>query len=136
VAVEEGRYTRWCFFVAEGWRDYLEKPIEDVCAFQYRVMNDAILNAKKSIPTAQWTEVFYEDLVRDPVEGFRHAFQSCGLTFTPKLEKHCAQVLSKPYNAFSAIRLDKWREGRNREKIERVTPAFEDTAKAMGYSAL
>ncbi|MBP9916714.1 MAG: sulfotransferase, partial [Thiobacillaceae bacterium] len=35
VAIDNGRYTRWCFFLAEGWRDYLNAPIEDVAAFQY-----------------------------------------------------------------------------------------------------
>lgn len=134
VAVDNGRYTRWCFFLSEGWRDYLAAPIEEVCAFQYRAMNRAILEAKQSIPAAQWTEIFYEDLVRDPVTGFRQAFETCGLTFTPALEKHCADVLSTPYNAFSEIRLDKWRDGRNRERIERVMPSVRAVAEEMGYT--
>src|SRR5205823_4469208 len=42
VAIEDGRYRRWCFFLAEGWRDYTQASIEDVCAFQYRAINRAI----------------------------------------------------------------------------------------------
>ena len=133
VTVDNGRYTRWCFFLTEGWRDYLDKSIETVCAFQYRAINEAILAAKKQIPSQQWTEVFYEDLVRDPVTGFRQAFEKCGLAFTPALEKHCANVLSTPYNAFSEIRLDKWKDGRNRERIARVMPEVLEVAKNMGY---
>lgn len=133
VAVANGRYTQWCFFLSEGWRDYLDKSIEEVCAFQYRAINEAILAAKERIPSPQWTEVFYEDLVRDPVTGFRQAFESCDLAFSPALEKHCASVLSTPYNAFSEIRLDKWKDGRNRAKIERVMPKVLEVAKVMGY---
>jgi hypothetical protein len=133
VAVDQGRYTKWCFFLSEGWRDYLDKSIEAVCAFQYRAINEAILAAKNRIPSQQWTEVFYEDLVRDPVTGFRQAFEECGLTFTPALEQHCANVLSTPYNAFSEIRLDKWKDGRNREIIERVLPEVREVARNMGY---
>jgi ribosomal protein L15E len=42
-------------------------------------------------------------------------------------------VLDTPYNAFSEIRLDKWRDGRNHERIERIMPSVTDVARAMGY---
>lgn len=134
VAIDGGQYTRWCFFLAEGWRDYLHAPIEDVCAFQYEAINRAILDARNTVPPAQWTDIVYEDLVRDPVGGFRRAFEDCGLKYTPAVEQHCAQVLSKPYNAFSEIRLDKWKDGRNRERIERVMGRVAAVAEEMGYT--
>lgn len=133
VSVDNGRYTQWCFFLSNGWRDYLDKSIEEVCAFQYRAINEEILATKKCIPSQQWTEVFYEDLVRDPVAGFRQAFEQCGLAFAYDLEQHCASVLSTPYNAFSEIRLDKWKDGSNRDRIERVLPKVAAVARAMGY---
>ncbi|MEQ6342129.1 MAG: sulfotransferase [Gammaproteobacteria bacterium] len=133
VAVDDGRYARWCFFLAEGWRNYLRAPVEEVCAFQYRAINQAIIEGRKLVPPAQWNEIFYEDLVKDPVAGFRRSFESCRLAFTPALERHCAEVLDIPYNAFSEIRLDKWRDGRNHERIERIMPSVTDVARAMGY---
>lgn len=133
VAVEGGKYTKWCFFLADGWRDYLDASIEDVCAFQYRAINQAILDAQAQIPAAQWSDVFYEDLVRDPVAGFRRLFEEAGLNFGADLHDHCAQVLATPYNAFSEIRLDKWKDGRNREKIERALPQVAEVAERMGY---
>ena len=133
VHIDGDRYRRWCFFLFDGWRRYLDAPIEEVCAAQYVTMNRAILDASKAIPRAQWTEIQYEDLVRDPVEGFRGAFESCGLEFTSDLRLHCEGVLSRPYNAFSEIRLDKWRDKRNRERIERILPRVRGLASAMGY---
>ncbi|TCV88143.1 sulfotransferase family protein [Sulfurirhabdus autotrophica] len=135
VTVENGRYTQWCFFLSDGWRNYLNKSIEEVCAFQYCAINNEILAAKKQIPSHLWSEVFYEDLVRNPVSGFRQAFEQCGLAFTQDIEQHCAHVLSTPYNAFSEIRLDKWKDGRNREKIERIMHSVAPTAQSMGYPA-
>jgi hypothetical protein len=44
IAVEHGRYTHWCFFLAQGWRDYINAPVEEVCAFQYDAINQAISN--------------------------------------------------------------------------------------------
>jgi len=118
VAVDGGRYRYWCFFLPEDWRDYLTASIEDVCAYQYIAMNEAILAAREQIPKHQWTEIRYEDLLRDPMAEFRRAFLSTGLRFDESLERNCAKVLSRPYNAFSEIRLDKWRDGRNHERIE------------------
>jgi hypothetical protein len=133
VAIEGGRYRRWCFFLADGWRNYTTAPIETVTAFQYEAINRAILDARDAIPPAQWVEVFYEDFLRDPVGTFRCVFESCGLRFDTRLERHCAQVLDIPYNAFSAIRLDKWKDSQNRERIERALPAVSAIAARMGY---
>jgi hypothetical protein len=91
-----------------------------------RIMNRAIIDASKSCT-----------MDRDPLRpGQRpgcRAFESCGLEFTPDLKKHCAGVLSTPYNAFSEIRLDKWRDQGNREVIERILPSLRGLAGEMGY---
>jgi len=135
IRIDGGRYTRWCFFLAEGWRDYVDAAIEDVCAFQYAAINRAILDAREAIAAGQWTEIFYEDLVRDPIAGFREAFVSGGLSFGPMMQAYCAHVLETPFNAFSRITVDKWKSQRNRARIERVLPAVAEVARRMGYEA-
>ena len=136
VRIDGGRYRRWCFFLFEGWREYLGRPIEDVCAAQYVAMNEAILRARERIPSKQWTEIVYEDLVRDPVASFRDVWEALGLRFGSRQEAHCRNVLGRPYNAFSPIRLDKWKEQANRARIERVLPLVAPTASRMGYRTL
>ena len=133
VAIDEGQYNRWCFFLPPGWRDYINASLEEVCALQYRAMNEALVACRCLVPARQWTEIFYEDLLGDPVAAFRMAFGEVGLEFSPSLERHCSEVLAKPYNAFSDIRIDKWRDGRNRDRIERVLPRVADVVNAMGY---
>jgi len=133
VSVENGQLHQWCFFLADGWRNYVNAPVEAVAAFQYNAVNQAILDAKTWVPKEQWVEVFYEDFLRDPGGTFRQVFEGCGLGFDAHLRAHCAEVLDIPYNAFSEIRLDKWKDSRNREKIERVLPQVADVAARMGY---
>jgi len=133
VHIDDGAITRWCFFLPAGWRSHLENSLEEVCAFQYQAMNEAILEAKSLVPPRQWIDIRYEDLLADPVNSFRSAFESCGVAFTHDLERHCESVLAKPYNAFSEIRQDKWRKGRNRVCIEKVLPSLEKLARRMGY---
>ena len=133
VAVDGGQLKQWCFFLADGWRNYVNAPVEVVAAFQYNAINSAILEARAGVPGDQWVEVFYEDFLRDPVATFRGVFEGCGLAFDTRLQAHCAEVLDIPYNAFSEIRLDKWKDGRNRERIECVLPQVADVAARMGY---
>ncbi len=135
VEIDGGRYTKWCFFLSDGWRHYLKSPVEEVAAFQYRAMNEAIMAARASIAPDKWVEIFYEDLVRDPVTGFRNVFQCCDLQFDSRIEELCRKLLETPYDAFGEIRLDKWRDGRNHERVERVLPQVRTTALQMGYSS-
>jgi hypothetical protein len=134
VSIDDGHYKQWCFFLADGWREYITASIEQVCAFQYNAINQAILHARDLIPKKQWTEVFYEDLVRDPVGSFQDVFRSCDLVFDEHVARHTQNVLQTPYNAFSEIRVDKWKDGRNRERIESVLAEVQETAVMMGYS--
>ena len=136
IRIDGGTITHWSFFLPDGWRDYVNSTLEEVCAFQYRAVNASMLEAKSMIPDRQWTEIYYEDLLEDPVNCFESAFRDCGLAFTPELERHCSSVLEKPYNAFSEIKQHKWRQGRNRESIEKVLPSTREIASRLGYSSL
>ncbi|MEN9727177.1 MAG: hypothetical protein RL434_1543 [Pseudomonadota bacterium] len=133
VAVD-GRYRQWCFFLAEGWRNLAQASLEEVCAFQYRALNEAVLSAREGIPRARWVELAYEAILQDPVKAFRKAFEGCGLVFDEPMERHCRGVLGRPYNAFSPIGADKWRDGPHRSRIERMLPALADLAGRLGYA--
>lgn len=133
VRVEGGKNQRWCFFLAKGWRKYTHASIEEVCAFQYKAMNNAILDAKANIPEGQWHEINYEKLINEPVQEFEKLFNHCDIPFDQHLQQHCKDVLQKPYNTFSEIRINKWRDGANKTKIDRVLSELETVAKRMGY---
>lgn len=133
VAVDGGRFTRWCFYLADGWRDYLNAPVEEVCAFQYNAIHRAILAAREAIPTAQWTEVFYEDILRDPIVTLETVFERLELPFDESIRAQAATLLQRPYDALFEIGVEKWRSHAHRERIERALPLVAATARAMGY---
>ncbi|MEZ0123242.1 MAG: sulfotransferase [Candidatus Reddybacter sp.] len=133
VRIDKGAYRNWCFFIAEGWRDYYRSSIEEVCAFQYEAINRAILGAREDIPAEQWHEVSYEALLVSPVNEFRRLFEGCELHFDTRIEQHCADVLGKPYNTFSAIGVDKWRGGGNKARVEKALETLGPVSAALGY---
>jgi hypothetical protein len=133
VQIENGKYTRWCFFLFPQWRSFLNASIEEVCAEQWIKANEAVISAKPLIPSSQLVEMFYEDILRDPVETFQRVFEKLDLTFTDEIRHHCSNLSLKPYNAFSPPRLNKWKD-ENREKIERIIPKIKDTMIRMGFN--
>jgi len=135
VRIDGGKYTRWCFFLFHGWRDYLSLPIEEVCAAQWQEYNRAVLRAKMLIPPERWVDVVYEEILDDPVGCFRGLFDRLGLHFGERMRGHCEGLVSRPYNAFSTPARDKWRNGEYRNRVARVLPVVGDTAAEMGYAA-
>ncbi|MBQ0720397.1 MAG: sulfotransferase [Gammaproteobacteria bacterium] len=133
IEVDGGAYRNWCFFLAEGWKNYSRASIEEVCAFQYESMNRAILDARDAIPAQQWHEVSYEAVLANPVDEFRGLFEACDLPFDSRLEQHCAKVLDNPYNTFSEIGVDKWMGGEYKSKIQKVLQSMNSISKDLGY---
>jgi LPS sulfotransferase NodH len=134
VRIGDGRYRRWCFFLPEGWREHLDDEIESVCAFQYQAINTAILTARDTVAAANWVEFSYEGLLADPLPLLADVFARLGLDFGTATQQRLRQALAVPYNAFSAIRADKWREGAHRERIRRVLPGLALLAGRLGYT--
>ena len=132
VRIDNSKYRRWCFFLFPGWRAFRNASIEDVCAKQWIEANEAVLSAKQNIPSSQWVEIFYEDILYSPIETFQRVFEQLHLTFSDEIKQHCDNLASKPYNAFSRPRLNKWKE-ENRECIERITPKISETMRKIGY---
>lgn len=133
VAVDGGRCTRWCFFLADGWREMLQAPLEQVCAFQYRAANEAALAARADVAPERWHEVFYEDFVNNAQGEFRRLFARLDLAFEPPILRHAAGTASRPSEPGTEIRLGKWRDGPHRERIERVLPGLDGLARRLGY---
>ncbi len=134
LAIDDGRYTRWCFFLFSGWREYVNASIEEVCAAQWCEYNRAVLQAKPRVSAGRWVDLVYEELLDDPVACFRSLFEQLGLRFTTRMHAHCEGLVSRPYNAFSTPARDKWRTGPHREQVARILPRVVETARELGYS--
>ena len=133
IQIDHGKYQQWCFFLAEGWKQLTQASIEQVCAFQYRTMNEAILAAKTLIPQHQWHEIAYELLITHPALEFEKLFQACNVPFDQAMKEHCSTVLDNPYNTFSEIRIDKWKDGNNQEKINSILSTITVISDQLGY---
>lgn len=130
----EGRQLPWCFFLPVGWRDIATRPLEEICAYQYQTMNEALLEAEASLPPERWCRLPYEDLLREPDAALRRVFQALDLGFDSAVARRCKAALGQPYNAFSAIAENKWQRSPHQARIARVLPDLAPLALRLGYS--
>jgi hypothetical protein len=131
VAIEDGQFREWAFFLAPGWRAYNRASLAEVCAFQWVSANRLALDAKPMVPPDQWIQLRYEDVFDRPVQMFREAFERLGLPFTSEFEARCANL--RPTSVVKGRpRPQKWRE-HNPEAVERVLPTIRPLMQELGY---
>jgi hypothetical protein len=116
-----------------GWRELRSAPLEEICARQYIVCNEAALAARELAPE-RWLDLVYEDVAASPVEELRGLFGRLGLEFTSDVERFAAALPSTPGpTALTPPKREKWRE-QNPAEIERILPLVAPLERRLGYA--
>jgi hypothetical protein len=133
VAINDGEFSEWHFFLPPGWRDYNRAPLEDVCAFQWLTANRLALDAAREIPADQWIRIRYEDVVERPVEVFGEVFERLAIRFDDALQARCRSLDQRPTSIVSGPPARaKWKK-RNPAAIERISARIRPMMEELGY---
>lgn len=133
VAINDGEFREWHFFLPPGWREYNHASLEEVCAFQWASANRLALDAARTIPREQWLKVRYEDIVKEPVETFREIFRHLAIDFDQAIQDRCASLHQHPTSMVSGPpRRQKWRE-RNPQAIQHIADRIRPMMLELGY---
>lgn len=134
VAINDGEFREWHFFLPPGWRDYNRASLEEVCAYQWLTANRLALDAARTIPARQWIALRYEDIFERPVEMFRDVFTRLDVPFDARMVERCASLASRPTSIVKgAPKKHKWKE-HNPQAIERILPMIAPMMHEMGYN--
>ena len=116
------RYTRWHYLAPPGWQAWRDRPLEEICAFQYVESNRLALDDLAALPPERYRIVRHEELLAAPAEGYAALLGFLELPPSPYLSQ---LVLSSGERVFttggSAPKPDKWKTLHPRE-IERIQP--------------
>ena len=124
----------WSFVLIPGWRELRSAPLEEICARQYVVCNEAALAAREELGQERWLDLTYEDLAASPVEELRGLFERLWLEFTGDVERFAAALPSTPGpTALTPPKREKWRE-QNPAEIERILPLVAPLERRLGYA--
>ena len=133
VAINDGEFTEWCFFLPPGWREYNSARLEDVCAFQWISANHLALEGKKVVPPDQWIQVKYEDMVADPIRVFGDIFTRLGVPFDDKLKQLASDLDRRPTSIVNGPpQKQKWKK-KNPKAIERIIDVIQPMMIKLGY---
>lgn len=133
VAINDGEYTDWAFFLAPGWQAYNHSPIEEVCAFQWISANQLALDAAATLPADRWIQLRYEDLFERPVDMFRDVYARLDLDFTADIEQRCRTLDQRPTSIVKGKPAKaKWKQ-QNPELVERILDRIAPMQQRLGY---
>jgi hypothetical protein len=125
--------SRWSFALLPGWRSLSQASLEEICARQYVVCNESVLDAQAAMDPSRWRDLKYEDLVAGPVDELRQLFGSLDIPWSSAVERYAGELDRRPSaTAVTPPRRDKWRE-QNPDAIERILPLVRETEARLGY---
>ena len=125
-------HKRWKFVLPDGWLEFVDRPLEEICAFQWQQCNEAVTRSIEELGLSD--RVFrlkLEDLVSDPGSVIREMCEFGELpfdTYFQSISKHLPVVNSPDQDTA----LDKWRR-KNGDLIQRIMPQIKSTQNMLGY---
>lgn len=130
--IKDYPHGRWKFVLPPGWRDYVNRPLAEVCAFQWRACHEAML-AETGKPKYQGRvlRVKLEQLVTEPERIFRQIAEFIEVPYDEYFQSAVKElpVVNSPDNDTSQ---DKWRY-QNPESIGKILPTIAPVMRQLGY---
>ncbi len=123
---------RWAFTLIPGWRELLDRPLEEVCAWQWRRCNEAVL-AHQATPAARerYFQLRYEDWIAAPTIWLPRLASFLHLDYTKELTTLATEL--PEINVVSTPGRRKWEQS-NRPAIERILPLIQPLQEQLGYT--
>lgn len=127
--------NKWVHVLQPGWQEYTAASIEEVCAHQWRTMNQAVLDAEAQLPGDAFYRVRYEAFFDSPVRTLRSLVEQLDLPFSDDLEVYVSSLNQHVVNTKSSPKLGKWRS-RNPTRVSHIFAEIEDTMGRLGYKSI
>ena len=123
----KGKY--WKYVLPPNWEDYVNKSLEEVCAFQWVSSNKAAIEGLKLIEENRKLTTSYEELSENTYETIKRICNFIDIPFSKEIRK----ISQNPpvVNFVTKPQKDKWKK--NIDQIEKVYPMIEKMMKELGY---
>jgi hypothetical protein len=119
-------HRHWHFILPPGWRELDGRPLEDVCAHQYRTSVEAMLEFRPTLDPARVVDLRYEDVLLDPAGEMQRVHQAVELPFGDADRRRAHATVRRPAGP------DKWRTI-SPDQIDRVMPTIGPLLERTGY---
>ncbi len=122
----------WKFTNPPGWEKFLDKSIEEVCAFQWHAAHRYAQESFMKMPAEDVVQVRYEDLISRPTELIPQLCDFINIEYKDAVKENTenlpmVSMVSKPNP-------NKWMKYKDR--LEKIMPKISDMQKRLGYEEI
>jgi Sulfotransferase family len=116
----------WKFVLYPGWRDDSEGPLEVVCARQWSICNERLMDSAAEIGSERWIDVDHDALVANPEGEIERLLEWLQLPSEDGLRAAAAGARHSPVNIVTPPEKGKWKR-ENPTEIEAIEPLIRPT---------
>ncbi len=126
---------KWVHTLVPGWQEFINRPIEEVCAHQWLGINQYLLDVKGGIDAADWIDLRHEELVRQPERTVGELLEKLEIGFEGSTAEFVSTLSSRLVNtrAVSQPVIGKWKF-ENPERIRNVISMLRPMMNRLGYT--
>lgn len=127
-----GYQKKWCYILPPGWQDYINKSIEQICAFQWIKANQYAIEGLKNIDSKNILRITYEDLTKNTESTIMDICKFANISYCEGLKKFALKppIVSTPKN--EKPKEDKWTK--NKELLKNIYSEIEPMMTKLSYS--
>lgn len=104
-------YQNWHYLVPPGWRNWIDRPLQDICAFQWTESNRYALEDLRAVPRNRQLFVRHEDVLSDPRAEYARIMDFCELDSSPHFFRLIDGIDKRVFTTGgSTPRREKWRD--------------------------
>ena len=119
----------WKFTNPPGWEGYMNKSLEEVCAFQWVAAHEKSIEAFEKMDNSRFLQVKYEDLIANPPKAIQEICKFLEIDYSPAIKQ---QSESLPVvSTDSKPDPKKWLK--NKDLIEHVASVLDPMHEKLGY---
>jgi hypothetical protein len=107
---DDWHYTKWHYLAPAGWQDYRDRPLQEICAFQWIQSTVEAWDALNRLAGENFLLLRHEELMSNPREEYRKVLAFCDLPASAHLDRLLGKIQARVFTTGgSKPRPDKWR---------------------------
>lgn len=118
-----GRNGHWSFLLPPKWEAMLNKPLEEVAAYQWETTHYYLLKDLRAIPRRRWIAVNYAEFLQDTLQVVRRLCEFMAVPMDERLLARCQNPLPLSRYTLSQPASDKWKK--NSRYLAEVLPGLD-----------
>ena len=110
----------WSLLLPPGWQAHVDRPLEEIAAFQWQSANEYVIQDLAEVPQARWIAMNADELLESPPQAMERLAAFIGIGLDPRWRSDLQRPLPESRYTLDAPQDGKWR--RNAAALQRIWP--------------